>query len=215
MEKEKRAVYAGYEEQYMTGQEIIDLFSNAYECYGRHHEQITAYKMDWSYKKKIKPENTYRVFINDLFCAIFDADTDQKLYFFGYTMEAPPWAKEGKKPPQPKYCTAEVEVLQYYIANGEIKKEFVKKPFTLISDENKNIITDLVLLRLLYDIRFLKHFPAYITNMALVGLATYKPLTKEDFIAIKGLTEETYNICGEQFIKAIQDYIDYKNSKSN
>lgn len=72
----------------MTGQEIIDTFSKAYECFGRHHERVTSHKMDWSYKPRVKPEKTYRVFINENFCCILDGETDSKLYFFGYTMQA-------------------------------------------------------------------------------------------------------------------------------
>ena len=100
MDKEKRPVYNGYEEKYMTGQEVIDTFSQAYECFGRHHERIAAYKMDWSYKPRVRPEKTYRLFINEHFCLVLDGETDSKLYFFGYTMTPPPWAKDVVRPPK-------------------------------------------------------------------------------------------------------------------
>lgn len=94
MAKEKRLVYNGYDEKYMTGQEIIDTFSEAYELFGRHHDLISSHRMDWKYKPLVKPEKTYRVFVNDTFCCILDSETDRKLYFFGYTMQPPPWAKD-------------------------------------------------------------------------------------------------------------------------
>jgi hypothetical protein len=91
----KRDVYGGYEERFLTGAQIKELFANSYECFGKHHQQVSSYKMDFpKYYKKIKDEVTYRVFINDIFCMILDNETDAKLYFFGYTHEKPAWAKD-------------------------------------------------------------------------------------------------------------------------
>lgn len=92
---EKRPVYNGYEERFLTGKAIKQLFSNSYECFGRHHEQVSSHKMDFAkYYKRIKDDETYRLFINDIFCMILDNKTDAKLYFFGYTNEKPAWAKD-------------------------------------------------------------------------------------------------------------------------
>lgn len=93
-EHTKRPVYNGYEERIMTGQELFDYFANAYECFGRHHQQIRSHRMNLSKYKKLKADGVYRVFINKLFCKIMDNETDASLYFFGYTMERPPWAKD-------------------------------------------------------------------------------------------------------------------------
>ena len=41
-------------------------------------------------------------------------------------------------------------------------------------------------------------------------MATYKPLSKEEFVALPGIGEGIYRVCGEQFIKAIKSYVDYK-----
>ena len=41
-EHTKRPVYNGYEERIMTGQELFDYFANAYECFGRHHQQYSG-----------------------------------------------------------------------------------------------------------------------------------------------------------------------------
>ena len=215
MLKEKRPVYNGYEEKYMTGQEIIDTFSNAYERFGRHHERITAYKMDWSYKTKVKPDKIYRVFINDIFCGIFDGETDAQLYFFGYTMEAPPWAKEGKRPPSPQYTAASIEKSVFRLVDGSIEKECVgEESIQVICDDEGNTITDMKLLQYLYDLRCIKQFPVLITNKALVSMATYKPLSKEEFIDLPGLGLGIYRVCGEEFMKAIKSYIDYHKGKT-
>lgn len=47
-EHTKRPVYNGYEERIMTGQELFDYFANAYECFGRHHQQIRSHRMNLS-----------------------------------------------------------------------------------------------------------------------------------------------------------------------
>ncbi|MGD9676916.1 MAG: hypothetical protein AB7V16_00930 [Vulcanibacillus sp.] len=92
---EKRAVYNGYKEYYMTGLELKNFFKGCYECFGRHHSKISSLQIDFAKKyKKIKNDTLYRLFINDLFCAIFDSDSDEKIYFFGYTREKPEWAKD-------------------------------------------------------------------------------------------------------------------------
>ena len=149
------------------------------------------------------------LFINDSFCCILDAETDEKLYFFGYTMIAPPRAKEGEKPPKPRYCTVKINTIRYSFLNGEKQEEIEKVPIRVICDENDNIITDLKLLEYLYHIRFVRQFPVMITNNALVSMATYMPSSKEEFIALNGLGEGIYRVCGEEFISAIQDYIEF------
>lgn len=87
---EKKPVYNGYEEHYMTGKELQEYFSDAYECIGRHHEKIASLRLDVLKKyKKINPDIRYRVFINKNFCRVMDEETDEKICFFGYTKEKP------------------------------------------------------------------------------------------------------------------------------
>ena len=93
--QEKRKVYNGYEEYMMTGAEIKTYFKDAYECFGRHHEKISSYKINFEkYYSKIKDDITYRVFISENFCKIMDSETDGNVYFFGYTKNKPRWAKD-------------------------------------------------------------------------------------------------------------------------
>lgn len=89
-----REVYNGYEEHYMTGKEIKEYFSDAYLRFGRHHSMISSHKIDLSRYSKLKDEETYRVFLNEMFCKIMNKDTDANIYFIGYTKERPKWAKD-------------------------------------------------------------------------------------------------------------------------
>ena len=73
-EHTKRPVYNGYEERIMTGQELFDYFANAYECFGRHHQQIRSHRMNLSKYKKLKADGVYRVFINKLSVIIVPKD---------------------------------------------------------------------------------------------------------------------------------------------
>ena len=84
--------------------------------------------------------------------------------------------------------------------------------FQVIADDDGCILTDLELLAHLRNVRLqimkTKKKPAYsiIGNKGLVSLATYRPETREEFIALYGLGETTYNSYGAQFIKAIKDF---------
>lgn len=84
--------------------------------------------------------------------------------------------------------------------------------FKLIIDNEGNLLTDKGLLVELKTLRSKimreEGRPAYtiIGNNGLVSLATYRPATKEEFIALYGLGETTYSEFGARFIKAIQDY---------
>ena len=113
---------------------------------------------------------------------------------------------------------------QIYLAGerGNAKKAYCKirternierNGFNLIVDNNGNIATDEELLQFLSDFRFHAQIPCFISNMALVSMATYQPETKEEFIALKGLGEATYKQYGEIFIKAINYFKECKKSK--
>ena len=84
--------------------------------------------------------------------------------------------------------------------------------FQVIADDDGRILTDMELLAHLRNVRLqimkAKNKPAYsiIGNKGLVSLATYRPETKEEFIALYGLGETTYNSYGPQFIKAIKNF---------
>lgn len=84
--------------------------------------------------------------------------------------------------------------------------------FQVVVDDEGQYITDMELLSCLRSLRSQimreDNRPAYtiIGNKGLVSLATYRPETKEEFIALYGLGETTYQAYGERFIKAIKDF---------
>ncbi len=91
---EKRKVYNGYNEMYMTGKELTEFLADVYVTFGRHHEKISCKKIDFKYYNKIIDNEKYRIFYNNLFIQIMNAETDEKIYFIGYTKNKPSWAKD-------------------------------------------------------------------------------------------------------------------------
>lgn len=85
--------------------------------------------------------------------------------------------------------------------------------FKVMADANGNMLTDMVLLQKLREVRTElakeKNLPAYcITcNNVLALLATDKPTTREEFMAIKGVGIQLYEQYGGVFIEAIKRYI--------
>ena len=88
----KRAVYNGYIEKYMIGKEIKEFLKNSYLTFGRHHSKVAKSKFDFQFYPKIIDDNNYRVFYNEYFFKIMNAETDKNIYFFGYTNEKPIYA---------------------------------------------------------------------------------------------------------------------------
>ena len=93
--KEKISVYNGYDERYLSGKEVKELFIGCYETFGRHHSQVSSHQIDLTkYRRNIKDDIYYRLFINENFCKILIAETDAPVCFFGYTQNKPAWAKD-------------------------------------------------------------------------------------------------------------------------
>ena len=92
---DKKPVYNGYEEYYMTGIEVKEHFAGCYERFGRHHSQIRSHAINFAKAfPRVKDDVSYRLFINEMFCRIGNSETDSQVYFFGYTREKPEWAKD-------------------------------------------------------------------------------------------------------------------------
>lgn len=79
-----------------------------------------------------------------------------------------------------------------------------------IADDNDTIITDMELLGLLYDFRYINTLPCEITNKSLAYFATYPPTTKESFVKSYGVGEAVYIKCGEKILDFIINYLDKK-----
>jgi hypothetical protein len=82
---EKKPVYNGYEERYLTGAELKNLFSEKYFATGKHHSVILGISIpEYLYFLGISDKTTYRIFINKFFCRIMNGNTDKLISFFGY-----------------------------------------------------------------------------------------------------------------------------------
>ena len=86
---DKRSVYNGYEAAYMTGKEIKKYLSDAYSRVGSYHEQTAGTKINIQRFKRIQDDMRYRVFYNDGFIQIMDAETDAELYWISYIKRKP------------------------------------------------------------------------------------------------------------------------------
>ncbi len=83
---EKKPVYNGYNEKYIIGSELKATFENKYYVTGRHHSVILGITIpEYLELINIDDTKTYRIFINDYFCRIMDAETDKLTAFFGYS----------------------------------------------------------------------------------------------------------------------------------
>ena len=82
---EKRPVYNGYEERYVTGAELKDLFKEQYLSGGRHHSVVLGISItEYLYLLRIDDSKSYRIFINDFFCRVMKGDTDGLVTFFSH-----------------------------------------------------------------------------------------------------------------------------------
>ena len=82
---EKKPVYNGYEEHYLSGAELKKLFKNHYYATGKHHSVILGLTIsDFLELKGISDLKEYRIFINQFFCRVMHADTDGLIVFFGH-----------------------------------------------------------------------------------------------------------------------------------
>lgn len=95
----------------------------------------------------------------------------------------------------------------YHKVKKETTNYISKNGFKLIADKDGNIITDEDLLTVLYDFINVNRLPIQTSKQVAVQLATYKPVTKNEFVLLKGLGEKIYDKCGEALLGVIRDYI--------
>ena len=82
---EKKPVYNGYEERYLSGAELKNLFAGHYYATGRHHSVILGLTIpDYLDFLKIEDSKRYRIFVNEHFCRVMDDVTDRLITFFGH-----------------------------------------------------------------------------------------------------------------------------------
>lgn len=80
-----REVYSGYTEKFLTGKELVEMFNNAFYCDGRHHSVVYDITMPEYFDfLKIKEDKKYRIFYNESFCKIMNAENDKSIGFFSH-----------------------------------------------------------------------------------------------------------------------------------
>lgn len=82
--KEKRPVYNGYTEEYLTGSALKQRFADTY--YLAHHFESAMALTIPTYLTLVgvEDEKTYRVFLKDGLCKVMRSDTDGEVTYFGY-----------------------------------------------------------------------------------------------------------------------------------
>ena len=80
-----KEVYNGYNDRFVTGKELRELFANCYYCDGRHHDSVRDLTIG-EYLDFLKIDNDvkYRIFLNEFFCKVFNSETDGEIGFFAY-----------------------------------------------------------------------------------------------------------------------------------
>lgn len=83
---EKKPVYNGYEELYLTGIQLQALFANQYLTTGRHHSVVIGLSIpEYLQLLDVNSDKIYRIFMNQYFCRIMDSNTDKFISFFGHS----------------------------------------------------------------------------------------------------------------------------------
>ena len=165
----------------------------------------TNYKADKSGCSRMLDAKQYSVWLNHNF-GMEDISATKPTFFVRKVRDVatPPKMIPTKETAsiQPRR-TASVNTIQY--AERVIEKD----KFNIVVDANGNILTDMELLQKLIALRKLttKVHGVSIPNQVLVSLATDKPTTREEFMAIRGIGTHINEKCGDAFIIAIQHYI--------
>ncbi len=164
----------------------------------------TNYKSDKTGCNRMMTAEYYKSWRNDTFGAA-DISVDKPAYLVRKERNAitPPKMISQKESAsiQPRK-SASVNTIRYE------ERVIEKDKFNVIVDTNGNILTDMELLQKLIALRKLttKVHNISIPNQVLVSLATDKPTTREEFMAIRGIGAQISEKCGDAFIVAIKQY---------
>lgn len=139
-----------------------------------------------------------------------DLSVDKPIYQKEIVMEMPQVKSASDKTPL-------VECQKTEVHKTTFSETFIEREgFQVVSDDEGKIITDMELLAELRAIRLqisrIEGKSAFIilTNKQLVSLATYRPETREEFVALYGLGEAKYEAYGTRFIEAIKKFYEEK-----
>lgn len=82
---DKKPVYNGYKEKYVTGKELKEMYENSYLGEFRHRATYIALQIPKYLEfSKIQDDTIYRIFYNEHFCRIMTGDTDKYIDFFSH-----------------------------------------------------------------------------------------------------------------------------------
>lgn len=170
----------------------------------------TNYKSDKSGCGRLLDLEHYRAWKKDDF-GVEDLSKNRPAYFRASEPSAknpqPPEMIPAKANPTPK------KKAKVY-TTGYSERTIEKDGFKVVVDANGNLLTDM---ELLSKLRVLRQTLArengvaafhIMYNSVLVLLATERPLTREEFIDIKGITISTYMRFGERFITEIKKHVE-------
>ncbi|MBQ4443515.1 MAG: topoisomerase DNA-binding C4 zinc finger domain-containing protein [Clostridia bacterium] len=78
-------VYNGYEEKFLTGAAIKQMYVDAFLCDGRHHATVLDVTIpEYIDSTSIKDDEEYRIFCNQYFCRVMNKKTDRLKTFFAH-----------------------------------------------------------------------------------------------------------------------------------
>ena len=170
----------------------------------------TNYKSDKSGCGRLLSQEHYRVWRKDNF-GMEDPSKDKPAYFHA------PESSAGN-PQAPEMISAKANPATKKKAEiytiGYSERMIEKDGFKVIVDANGDILTDM---QLLAKLRTLRQTIAQengvvasriLYDSVLVLLATDRPLSREEFIDIKGITISTYMRIGERFIAEIKKHVE-------
>ena len=101
-----REVYNGYEEMFISGKKLKEMFEKSFFCTKQHHATILDITIPEVLEQSgIVDEKEYRVFYNKNFCKVLDVNNDKHIAFFSHiTLEGTQHAERYLKRPKCPYC---------------------------------------------------------------------------------------------------------------
>ena len=164
----------------------------------------TNYKTDGTGCDRLMSYDYYKRWLTEGFEE--DTSVDKPSYQPLVVQEIPSVLPQKKRDLKTERKKGEVHTVEH------TERYIEKDGFSVIVDNDGELITDMELLQYLRNVRTeimkQENRPAYtiIGNKGLVSLATYSPTTKEEFMQLYGLGETSYNSYGQVFINAIKEY---------
>lgn len=134
-----------------------------------------------------------------------DLSVDKPVYAYQSNNEVPKLVQQRRK--------ISDEKRQANIHTISTEERYIDKDrFLVIVDDEGKLVTDMALLTYLLNIRRQLMQENNCQNYKIIGndelvvLATYKPMTKEEFLNLKGMGESAYGSFGKKFIDEIKSY---------